>query len=378
MPLVEPRFTMGIEEEYLLVDLETRDLVQDPPADVMDESQSRLQDQVGPEFLRSQIEVGTKVCSTIQEARTDLARLRLNVADVAGTHGMGLIAASTHPFARWGEQLPTDKDRYLELERDMQAVVRRLVICGMHVHVGIEDDDLRIDLMNQVSYFLPHILAASTSSPFWHGNDTGLKSYRMSVFKSLPRTGLPEHFSSWGQYQRHVNVLVEAGIIQDATKLWWDVRPSARYPTIEMRVSDICTRIDDAITLAAVFVLLLRMLYRRRRKNQRWRTYANMLVSENTWRAQRYGVDGSLMDYGRGELVPYSQLADELIEILWREADEAGMTDELQHLAVIAREGTSADRQLEVYKTAVDGGADQHEALKEVVDMLMRETVDGV
>ena len=378
MPLVEPRFTMGIEEEYLLVDLETRDLVQDPPSDVMEESQSRLQDQVGPEFLRSQIEVGTKVCSTIQEARTDLARLRLNVADVAGTHGMGLIAASTHPFARWGEQLPTDKDRYLELERDMQAVVRRLVICGMHVHVGIEDDDLRIDLMNQVSYFLPHILAASTSSPFWHGNDTGLKSYRMSVFKSLPRTGLPEHFSSWGEYQRHVNVLVEAGIIQDATKLWWDVRPSARYPTIEMRVSDICTRIDDAVTVAAVFVLLLRMLYRRRRKNQRWRTYANMLVSENTWRAQRYGVDGSLMDYGRGELVPYSQLADELIEILRREADEAGMTEELQHLAVIAREGTSADRQLETYKTAMDGGADQHEALKEVVDMLMRETVDGV
>ncbi len=378
MALIEPSFTMGIEEEYLLVDLETRDLVQDPPPDVMAKSQSRLLDQVGPEFLRSQIEVGTRVCSNIQEARSDLARLRHNVAEVAGEHRMGLIAASTHPFARWGEQLPTDKDRYLELERDMQAVVRRLVICGMHVHVGIEDDDLRIDLMNQVSYFLPHILAASTSSPFWHGNDTGLKSYRMSVFKSLPRTGLPEHFSSWGEYQRHVNVLVEAGIIQDATKLWWDVRPSARYPTIEMRVSDICTRMEDAITLAAVFVLLLRMLYRRRRKNQRWRTYANMLVAENTWRAQRYGVDGSLMDYGRGELVPYTQLADELIELLWRDADEAGMTDELQHLAVIAREGTSADRQLSVYTTALDGGADQHEALKEVVDMLMRETIDGV
>ncbi len=378
MPLREPTFTMGIEEEYLLVDLESRDLVRDPPPDVMAESQSRLQDQVGPEFLRSQIEVGTKVCTTIQEARTDLARLRHNVADVAGTHGMGLIAASTHPFARWGEQLPTDKDRYLELERDMQAVVRRLVICGMHVHVGVEDDDLRIDLMNQVSYFLPHILAASTSSPFWHGNDTGLKSYRMTVFKSLPRTGLPEHFSSWGEYQRHVNVLVEAGIIQDATKLWWDVRPSARYPTIEMRVADICTRIDDAVALATVFVLLLRMLYRRRRRNQRWRTYANMLVAENTWRAQRYGVDGSLMDYGKGELVPYPQLADELIEILWREAEETGTTAELQHLATIAREGTSADRQLATYTAAVEDGADPREALKQVVDMLMRETIDGV
>ena len=378
MPLAEPRFTMGIEEEYLLVDLETRDLVQDPPSDVMAESQSRLQDQVGPEFLRSQIEVGTKVCTTIKEARTDLARLRHHVADVAATHGMGLIAASTHPFARWGEQLPTDKDRYLELERDMQAVVRRLVICGMHVHVGIEDDDLRIDLMNQVSYFLPHILAASTSSPFWHGNDTGLKSYRMTVFKSLPRTGLPEHFSSWGEYQRHVNVLVEAGIIQDATKLWWDVRPSARYQTIEMRVADICTRIDDAVALATVFVLLLRMLYRRRRRNQRWRTYANMLVAENIWRAQRYGVGGSLMDYGQGELVPYTQLADELIEILWREAEETGTTTELQHLATIAREGTSADRQLATYAAAVEDGADSHEALKQVVDMLMRETIDGV
>jgi carboxylate-amine ligase len=378
VPIPEPSFTMGIEEEYLLVDLETRDLVQDPPPDVMAESQSRLQDQVGPEFLRSQIEVGTKVCSTIQEARTDLARLRRNVAEVAGTHGMGLIAASTHPFARWGEQLPTDKDRYLELERDMQAVVRRLVICGMHVHVGVEDDDLRIDLMNQVSYFLPHILAASTSSPFWHGNDTGLKSYRMTVFKSLPRTGLPEHFSSWGEYQRHVNVLVEAGIIQDATKLWWDVRPSARYPTIEMRIADICTRIDDGITIATLFVLLLRMLYRRRRKNQRWRTYANMLVAENSWRAQRYGIEGSLMDYGQGELIPYTQLADELIEILWREAEETGTTAELQHLSTIANEGTSADRQLATYGAAIEAGADPREALEEVVDMLIRETVDGI
>ncbi len=378
MPIPEPSFTMGIEEEYLLVDLESRDLVRDPPPDVMTDSQTRLQHQVGPEFLRSQIEVGTGVCNTVQEARADLARLRHHVAEVAATHGMGLIAASTHPFARWGEQLPTEKDRYLELERDMQAVVRRLVICGMHVHVGIEDDDLRIDLMNQVSYFLPHILAASTSSPFWQGNDTGLKSYRMTVFKSLPRTGLPEHFSSWGEFQRHVNVLVEAGIIEDATKLWWDVRPSARYPTIEMRIADVCTRIDDAVTIATVFVLLLRMLYRRRRKNQRWRTYANMLVAENTWRAQRYGVEGSLMDYGQGELITYAQLADELIEILWKDAEETGMTDELRHLATIAREGTSADRQLAVYAAAVGAGAEPREALIEVVDMLIRETIDGV
>jgi carboxylate-amine ligase len=291
---------------------------------------------------------------------------------------MAMIAASTHPFAEWGDQLTTDNERYHVLAQDLQAVVRRLVICGMHVHVGIGDDDLRIDLMNQVSYFVPHLLALSTSSPFWHGRDTGLKSYRMSVFKALPRTGLPEQFASWSEYRRHVDVLVEAGLIEDATKLWWDIRPSERYPTLEMRISDVCTTIDDGITIAALYLSLLHMLYRRRRLNQRWRTYADMLVEENIWRAQRYGVEGSLMDFGIGELIPYGELIDELIELVARDADELGCTAEIEHAREIVARGTSADRQLRVYREAEAAGADHEEALRAVVDLLIRDSVAGV
>ena len=378
MAIPKPEFTIGIEEEYLLVDRETRNLVQDPPDSVMEGAVRRLEDQVGHEFLRSQIEVGTRICSTIQEARDDLARLRRAVAEVADQHGLAMIAASTHPFAEWGDQLTTDNERYHVLAQDLQAVVRRLVICGMHVHVGIGDDDLRIDLMNQVSYFVPHLLALSASSPFWHGRDTGLKSYRMSVFKALPRTGLPEQFSSWSEYRRHVDVLVEAGLIEDATKLWWDIRPSERYPTLEMRISDVCTTIDDGITVAALYISLLHMLYRRRRLNQRWRTYADMLVEENVWRAQRYGVEGSLMDFGLGELIPYGDLIDELIELVSRDADELGCTAEVEHAREIVARGTSADRQLQVYRNAQAAGADHEEALRAVVDLLIDDSVAGV
>jgi carboxylate-amine ligase len=374
----KPDFTIGIEEEYLLVDGETRNLVQDPPDSVMKDAVDRLEGQVGHEFLRSQIEVGTRVCGTIQEARQEVARLRVAVAEVAEQHGLAMIAASTHPFAEWGDQLTTDNERYHILAQDLQTVVRRLVICGMHVHVGIGDDDLRIDLMNQVSYFLPHILALSTSSPFWHGRNTGLKSYRMSVFKALPRTGLPEAFSSWSEYRRHVDVLVEAGLIEDATKLWWDVRPSDRYPTLEMRISDICTSIDDGITVASLYLSLLHMLYRRRRLNQRWRTYADMLVEENIWRAQRYGVEGSLMDFGIGELVPYAELVEELIDLVSKDADELGCLTEVEHAREIVARGTSADRQLSVFRDAVADGSDNETALHAVVDLLIDESVAGL
>ena len=378
MAIPKPEFTIGIEEEYLLVDRATRDLVQDPPESVMKDAVDRLESQVGHEFLRSQIEVGTRVCSTVQEARQELARLRSVVAEVAEQHDYAMIAASTHPFAEWGDQLTTDNERYHVLAQDLQVVVRRLVICGMHVHVGIGDDDLRIDLMNQVSYFLPHLLALSASSPFWHGRNTGLKSYRMSVFKALPRTGLPEVFSSWSEYRRHVDVLVEAGLIEDATKLWWDIRPSERYPTLEMRISDICTTLDDGITVAALFLSLLHMLYRRRRLNQRWRTYADMLVEENVWRAQRYGVGGSLMDFGLGELVPYSELVEELIDLVRKDADELGCVAEVEHAREIVARGTSADRQLRVYNDALAAGADDHEALRAVVDLLIDDSIAGV
>ena len=378
MAVTRPAFTVGIEEEYLLVDPETRDLVRDAPESVVAQAEEVLGPQVGHEFLRAQVEVGTKVCPDIPTAADDLRRLRRTVLEIADQNGMALIAASTHPFADWSVQEVTPKERYQMLAKDLQGVVRRLVICGMHVHVGIEDPDLRIDLMNQITYFLPHLLALSTSSPFWGGIDTGLKSYRMSVFYSLPRTGLPEEFASWGEYERHLRVLLDAEIIQDATKLWWDVRPSARYPTLEMRIADICTRVDDGITVAALYVSLLAMLFRRRSQNQRWRTYLKMLISENVWRAQRYGVSDSLVDFGKGELVPFAELVDELIELVREDADEMGCLAEVERARDLVAGGTSADRQLATYHAAIDAGATDEEALQAVVDGLIADTRHGL
>lgn len=378
MVVRRPAFTVGIEEEYLLVDRVSRDLLRDPPERLMRECEEVLGPQVGHEFLRAQVEVGTKVSATIAEARQDLVMLRRGLKEVAERNGIAFIAASTHPFADWADQQITEKARYQMLARDLQVVVRRLVICGMHVHVGIEDPELRLDLMNQVSYFLPHLLALSTSSPFWHGVETGLKSYRMSVFYSLPRTGPPEQFSSWGEYQRHVDALVGAGLIEDATRLWWDIRPSARYPTIEMRIADISTRVDDGITVAAMFLSLLGMLFGRRLENQRWRSYANMLISENTWRAQRYGIEGSLADFGKGVLVPFEDLVEELIELVGPAADEFGCRAEVERARTLVRDGTSADRQIAAYREALGGGASEREALEAVVDHLIEDTLVGL
>ena len=251
MALSEPTFSIGVEEEYLLVDRDTRDLVSEPPAELIDRFEQELGGHFSPEFLRPQVEVGTPVRDSTAAVRADLERLRGTVARIAGGHGLGLIAASTHPFARWRDQKHTDKPRYNILQRDMQVVAQRLLICGMHVHVGIEDDELRVDILNQVAYFLPHLLALSTSSPFWEGTETGLMSYRLCVFDELPRTGLPERFESHDEYRRTVEVMTSAGLIEDATKLWWDVRPSARFPTLEMRVTDVCTRLEDALCCAA-------------------------------------------------------------------------------------------------------------------------------
>jgi carboxylate-amine ligase len=374
----EPSFTVGIEEEYLLVDRETRDLVVDPPDSLMSECEKRLEGRVSPEFLQSQIEVGTSKCVTIKEAGLEIAQLRGCVAEVAGQHGLAPIAASTHPFAAWSEQKRTQKDRYNILARDMQAVARRLLICGMHVHVGLDDDELRLDLMDQITYFLPHLLALSTSSPFWGGDNTGLKSYRLAVFDELPRTGLPETFDSWGEYQRHLAIMIHAGLIEDATKLWWDVRPSARYPTLEVRIADVCTRYEDGITVAAVYICLLRMLYRLKRTNQRWRRYSNMLVQENRWRAQRYGFDEGLVDFGKGDIVDYAALLEELIELTGEDAETFDCVQEIRHARQILKRGTSAHRQLAIYEAAVNDGADKRQALEKVVDFLIAETVAGI
>lgn len=373
-----PEFTIGIEEEYLVVDRETRDLIKAPPDSMWKALENILGSQVSPEFLKAQIEVGTKVCSTVAEARQDLARMRKGLNAVVNEYGAAIIASSTHPFANWSEQETTEDPRYMRLASDYQQVARQLVICGMHVHVGIEDPHLRIDLMNQVKYMLPHMLALSTSSPFWAGQPTGLLAYRLVIFQNLPRTGVPEEFASWGEYERTVQILVDAGLIEDGTKLWWDIRPSSRYPTLEMRVSDVCTRLDDAMTVAALYQTLLAYLYRLRRENQRWRTYSPMMIEENLWRAQRYGVEGSLVDFGRGELVPYTDLVEEFIEILAQDAVEFGVRDELRHMRTIVKEGTSAHRQLETYQEAIKNGADERDALNAVVDALIEDTMYGL
>ena len=373
-----PDFTIGIEEEYLLVDRSSRDLASDPPPGMLSECKALLQGQVSPEFLRAQIEVGTTVCETLGEARGQLAHLRRSVADVAARYGLAPIAASSHPFAEWNRQKTSEGERYRLLARDIQAPVRRLVICGMHVHVGLADPELRIDLMGQMTYFLPHLLALSTSSPFWGGEDTGLKSYRIAVFDEMPRTGLPELFESWGEFERHLKVMVDAGLIEDGTKLWWDIRPSVRFPTLEMRISDVCTRLDDAMSIAALYRCLLRMLWRLKRANQRWRRYAALLVNENRWRAQRYGFDEGLVDFGKGRIVPYAELLDELIELVREDAQVLGCEAEVAASRDILKRGTSAHRQLAAHKAAIDQGASNHEALQVVVDMLIEGTVKGL
>ena len=371
----EPSFTLGIEEEYLLVNKETRDLVRETPDGLMEACSEALEDQVSPEFLQCQIEVGTRVCQTLDDARGELTMLRSSIAQVAEQFGLAPIAASTHPFARWKDQHHTHKERYDNLARDLGGVVRRMLICGMHVHVCIDDEDLRIDIHNQLSYFLPHLLALSTSSPFWQGQDMQLKSYRLVVFDALPRTGLPPQFGSFGEFERTANVLVQAGLIEDTTKIWWDLRPSARFPTLEMRVCDVPTRLNDTLAIAALYVCIARMLYRLRRNNQRWRQYANFLIDENRWRAQRYGMEEGLIDFGLGAVVPYADLAEELIELVREDAEAMGCMAEIEHVREIVKEGTSADRQRRVYTEAVAKGAAPDEALQAVVDMLMAETV---
>jgi len=374
MAISEPSFSIGIEEEYLLVDKATRDLTPEPPPALLAKCEEALRGQVSPEFLRSQIEVGTRVCRSVQEARDELVHLRSTLGRIAGEFGLAPIASSTHPFAQWQSQHHTDKERYNVLAKDLQHVARRLVICGMHVHVGIEDDDLRIDLLGQAPYFLPHLLALSTSSPFWQGAQTGLKSYRLSVFDDLPRTGLPHNFSSYSEYERTVELLVSAGLIEDATKLWWDMRPSARFPTLEMRITDVCPLIEDAIAIAALYVCILRLLYRLRRKNQRWRHYPPFLIRENRWRAQRYGVEQGMVDFGKGAIVPFAHLLEELFELVAEDAAYFGCTAEVAHARTILQRGTSADRQLARYEAVKALGGTDEAALIAVVDEIIEET----
>lgn len=369
-----PALTLGVEEEYLLVDPQTRDLVEEPSPDFMKECKERLGERVTPEFLQCQVEIGTPVCADISEARHHLTALRTAIINTADKYGMKLIAASTHPFADWGRQQHTPSQRYDLLDADMGGAIRRMLICGMHVHAGIEDKDLRVDLMNQMRYFLPHLLALSTSSPFWGGHDMAMKCVRLGIFDSMPRTGLPDRYESWSDYSRVIDRLVSAGVMEDSSKIWWDLRPSARFPTLEMRVTDVCTRLEDALCIAALYQSLLRMLARYKKRNMRWRIYPRLMLEENRWRAQRYGCTKSMIDLGRGECVPFGSLIEEVIEIIEEDATALGCLSEVHHARTILKRGSSACRQTERFAEARNEGADSKEALKAVVDMLVTET----
>ena len=370
--MTEPDFTLGIEEEYLLVDAGTGDLAEAPQA-LMAACTAELKDQVSPEFLRCQIEIGTPVSKDIREARAHLAHLRGTVAKHAADHGLAPLSASCHPFADWRDQAHTDKDRYNQLSRDMGGVARRMLICGMHVHVGIPDEDQRVDLMNQMTHFLPWLLALSASSPFWQGEDTGLASYRTTVFGDMPRTGLPPQMGSWGEFDRSIAALTQIGVIEDSSKIWWDLRPSCKFPTLETRICDACPRMEDTLTLAALIQATLRMLWRLSRRNQRWRQYENFLIGENRWRAARYGTTEGQIDFGRGQITPFTELAEEWFALISEDADALGSQPAVARLREMVAGGTSAERQRRVAADARAAGADRLDSLRAVTRHLTEE-----
>lgn len=376
--------TMGIEEEYQIIDPVTRDL-RTYISELLTQDQQRPKKlNLKPELMQSQVEVGSHICRNIKEARQEVVRLRRETLELAAENGLLIAAASTHPFARWEDQVITEGTRYKELLDDMQGVARQLLIFGMHVHVGFNDDpesrELLIEIMNQSRYFIPHLLALSTSSPFWRGYNTGLKSYRSVIFESLPRTGIPHSFDSWASYKGYEQTLERVGAfgkLDKRAKIWWDIRPHPIYGTLEFRISDICTTVDECICIAALFQAICAKLIRLRRQNMSWRHYRHVHITENKWRAVRYGISGELIDFGIEQSVPFHVLAEELLELLDDIVDELDSRDEVAYVNTILREGTSADRQLRVYHE--HGGDDnREEALRAVVDNLVVETRRGV
>ena len=376
--------TLGIEEEYQIIDPETRDL-RTYISELLTQDQRRHKKlDLKPELMQSQVEVGSRICQNIAEARQEVVQLRRDVLELADENGLMIAAASTHPFARWEDQIITEGTRYKELLDDMQGVARQLLIFGMHVHVGFGEDpesrELLIATMNQARYFIPHLLALSTSSPFWRGQNTGLKSYRSVVFESLPRTGIPHSFISWADFKDYETMLERVGAfgkLDKRAKIWWDIRPHPIYSTLEFRISDICTSVDDCICIAALFQAICAKLLKLRRQNMSWRQYRHVHISENKWRAVRYGVEGELIDFGIQQSVPFHILAGELLEFLDDVVDDLDSRREVAHVINILQHGTSADRQLRVYRE--HGGDDnREEALRAVVDHLVAETKRGV
>jgi len=363
------QFTLGIEEEFQIVDPQTREL-RSHVVEFLDEGRMLLGEQIKPEMLQSQVEVGTGVCQNIQEARADITRLRAIISSLAQKNGLKIVAASTHPISRWQDQMIFDDERYELLIEELQTVARSLLIFGLHVHVGIADKDRQIHIMNASRYFLPHVLALTTSSPFWMGHNTGLKSYRSEIFKKFPRTDIPDHFESYSGFERYVALLVKTGCINDGKKIWWDCRPHPFFPTLEFRICDIPTRVDDTIAIAGLFQAIVAKLTRLIEKNLGFRLYRRMLIQENKWRAVRYGLDGSMIDFGKQKEVPTKDLIRELLEFVDDVLDDLGSRKEVEHIHTILDRGTSADEQLRVYHETND--------LKAVVDRLMELTLEHV
>ena len=365
-----PSLTLGIEEEYQIIDPETREL-RSYITQILEAGQVTLREQIKAEVHQSIVEVGTGVCRTPAEARAELVRLRSSIIDLAGQDGLKIAAAGTHPFSSWIHQEITPFERYLGVKEDMQDLAQQLLIFGTHIHVGIEDREFLIDAMNVARYLVPHVLCLSTSSPFWLGRSTGLKSYRSILFRGMPRSGIPPVFSSWSDFKYLVDSLVRTRCIPDGTKIWWDVRPNWKYPTLEFRVCDACTKVDEAICLAAIFQAIVAKLWRLRRDNMTFRVYPTALIEENKWRAARYGIGGKLLDLGKQEELPARDLIREMIEwFIGDVVDDLGTRPQVEYAYRILEQGTSADRQLAVYEQTGD--------LKAVVDHLVRETAEGI
>ena len=364
------QFTLGIEEEFQIVDPETREL-KSHVSEILEEGKLILGEKLKPEMIQSMIEVGTGVCHNIQEAREDISRLRCIISGLARKKGLVIVAASTHPFSKWSEQLIFDDERYQFLVEELQMVARSLLIFGLHVHVGIADKDRQIHLMNASRYFLPHVLAMTTSSPFWLGHNTGLKSYRSEVFKKFPRTDIPDHFDSAASYQSYVDLLVKMNCIDNAKKIYWDIRPHPFFPTLEFRICDIPTRVDDTIAVAALFQAIIAKLNIMLDKNWGFRLYRRMYIQENKWRAVRWGLDGKLLDLGKQKEIPTRDLIRELLDFVDDVVDDLDSRKEIEHIHTILERGTSADEQLKVY-------AESGDDFLPVVDMLIKNTLENV
>lgn len=369
MTLRDPSLTIGIEEEYQIINPQTRQLTSYITQFLDGDSQILRERQIKPELHQSMVELGSNVCHTIGDARTELVKMRTMINDMAKANGLAIVASGTHPLSLWQDQQVTPLERYLGVLEDMQDLARQLLIFGMHVHIGIEDPDFKIDVMNVTRYMLPHLLALSTSSPFWEGRNTGLKSYRSVIFRRFPRTGIPNTFASAADYDNYLNVLVRTNSIPDGSKIYWDARPHHKYPTLEYRICDLCTTIEEALCIAAILQALVLKVWKMRKNNTTFRIYPPGLIDENKWRAVRYGIEGTLIDFGKQESYPARQLVHELIDFVDDCLDELGNRKEAEYAYTILEKGTSADRQLAVYRATG--------SVEAVVDHLREETLLG-